>query len=182
MLGLTSLPAMVATWRARHPALPLRVGPNAIAARSSPLGAQPPSDGTRRLALASTDPRTRAQFGAAWALGHVVGLAQPGVQAITLLSLCGANGVLALEGESCRRYPAFDVMAALGQPAQRWPVQVSQPQRVAALVLLRSGSPLLLLGNLTAEPVDLEVHGLPGIEGHHRLEPYGVTRLQPRAC
>lgn len=51
MLGLTSLRGTVDSWRERHGAIPLRVGPNAIAARASLLGAQPASDGTRRIAL-----------------------------------------------------------------------------------------------------------------------------------
>ncbi|MDE2452692.1 MAG: hypothetical protein KGL43_03780 [Burkholderiales bacterium] len=161
MLGLASLPALVASWRAREPALPLRIGPSAIAARSSPLGAQPPSDGTRRIALAAVDPRSRAQFGAAWALGHVVGLAQHGVQALTLLSLRGAQGIVTLEsGGGVTRHPAFHLLRQLGRPARRLSVQVSQPQRIAALALQRDGRPLVVIGNLGPEPAEVQVEGL----------------------
>ena len=186
MLGLASLPAMVATWRARHPALPLRIGPSAIAARSSPLGAQPPSDGTRRLALAAVDPRSRAQFGAAWALGHVAGVAQAGVQAITLLSLRGPNGVMALDGQgqgaSVTRHPVFHLLSQLGRPARRLGVAVSQPQRLAALALQRGGPPLLLIGNLGPEAVEVELTGLQRASTQHRLAPYAVARIEAQAC
>ncbi len=175
MLGLTSLPDMVATWRARCPQVPLRVGPSAIAARSSPLGAQPPSDGTRRLALAAIDPRSRAQFGAAWALGHVGGLASAGVQALTLLSLSGASGVVAVTGETIVRHPSFDVLATLGRAAERLATTVSAPECIAALALRRANQRLVWIGNLTPEPVTVELvdRGTLAVA----LEPYGTVSL-----
>lgn len=175
MLGLTSLPDMVATWRARYPQVPLRVGPSAIAARSSPLGAQPPSDGTRRLALAAVDPRSRAQFGAAWALGHVGGLASAGVQALTLLSLSGASGVVSVAGDALVRHPSFDLLATLGRSADRLATTVSAPERIAALALRRGNRRLVWIGNLTPEPLTVElVHeGTRAVD----LEPYGTRCL-----
>lgn len=161
MLGLTSLPDLVESWRARQPGLPLRVGPSGIAARASPLGAQPPSDGRRRLALAKTDPRSRAQFGAAWALGHVAGLAQAGVQAVSLLSLCGAAGLLSVEAGIVRHRPAFHVLARLGPPARRVVAEVSDAQRIAALALWREGRLGVLVANLRGEPAEVQVSGLP---------------------
>jgi hypothetical protein len=201
MLGLASLPAMIATWHARHPGLPLRMGPSAIAARASPLGAQPPSDGTRRIALAAIDPRSRAQFGAAWALGHVVGVAQAGVQAVTLLSLRGPSGVVAFDERGVTRHPAFHLLSMLGQPARRLRVEVTAPQRIAALALQREGTRLVLVGNLGPERSDVDIEGLPpgftqqrldaaqdgppawlaaGPAGRTvRLEPYGIALIAP---
>lgn len=176
MLGLASLPGMVATWRARHPALPLRVGPSAIAARASPLGAQPPSDGTRRLALAATDPRTRAQFGAAWALGHVAALAQAGVQAMSLLSLTGAAGLGEVRNGVFSPFPAFGVLSSVTAPAERLHTEVSDAQTVAALALGRGGRTQLLLANLRAEPTDVHVAGF-GIERRLRLSAYDTVAL-----
>ncbi len=178
MQGLASLPAMVATWRARHPALPLRMGPNGIAARASPLGAQPASDGTRRLALAAVDPRSRAQFGAAWALGHAAALAGTGVQAVTLLALTGASGLVAVRGGHLVRHPAFDVLQALGRPADGLQCSVSDAQRVAALAFSRQGHrqghPQVLLANLTPEPQSVRLAGEPAAQ--IRLGPYEVRR------
>lgn len=173
MAGLASLPAMVATWRARHPAVPLRVGPSAIAARASPLGAQPSSDGTRRLALAATDPRDRAAFGAAWALGHAAAFAGAGVQAITLLALTGPQGVLAVEGERITKRPAFDVLALLGRPAERLAVGVSDPQGLAALALRRGGETTLAVANLAPRALTIALAGAP--RSVLALPPFGVT-------
>ena len=177
MLGLASLPDMVATWRARHPALPLRIGPSAIALRSSPLGAQPPSDGTRRLALAAAGPRSHARFGAAWALGHVVGVARVGVEAVTLLALRGPQGVVAQNGAGAARRPVFDLLAQLGRTARRLAVEVTRPQRVAALALQRCGEAFVLLANLAAEPVEVDVVSLSASGTRHALGPYGVPRV-----
>lgn len=153
MQGLASIAGMVHSWRARHPAMRLRVGPNGIAARASPLGAQPPSDGTHRLALAAADPRSRAQFGAAWALGHAAAFAAAGVDAITLFALTGPAGLVTLDGQGAVRHPAFAVLQALGQPTVRLACRVSQPERLAALALRRAGRTQLLLANLTPEPL-----------------------------
>lgn len=170
MLGLASLPAMVETWRARHPLVPLRAGPNGIAARASPLGAQPQSDGTRRLALAAVDPRSRAQFGAAWALGHVAGFAAAGVDAITLLALTGPSGLVTLQRGRVQHHPAFAVLQALGGPAERLRCSVSHPARVAALALRHAGRTRLLLANLTPEPLAVRTD-----HGALHLDAFGVS-------
>ena len=52
MAGLQSLASLLATACARYPGRALRIGPSSIGARSSLLGRQPASDGTRRIALA----------------------------------------------------------------------------------------------------------------------------------
>ena len=160
MLGLQSLPAMIETLRARWPTLPVRVGPSTIAARRSPLGNQPPSDGTRRIALASQDPRCRGQFGAAWTLGYAARFAAAGAQSLTLLSLSGACGSMTrTQAGRWLRHPAWFVLARLGSAARLCRASVDDPDRIAALALLRDGRSELLLANLTGEPVDVEVAG-----------------------
>ena len=67
MNGLQSLPSMLETARSRHPGRDWHLGPSRLSARASPLGRQPCSDGQKRMALASRDPRSRGLFGAAWA-------------------------------------------------------------------------------------------------------------------
>jgi hypothetical protein len=159
MGGLQSLPAMLHTLRMRHGAVPVHVGPSSIGARRSPLGGQPPSDGTRRLALARRDPRTSGLYGAAWAVGHVAQFAQAGAEAVSILSLRGDAALLPEGGEGAAT-PAFEVLRRLGGPARRRHVRVSAPQRVAALAIERDGASALLLANLTGEPVRVAVDGM----------------------
>lgn len=154
MAGLASLPAMLATLQACHGRLPVEVGPSAIAARRSPLGAQPASDGTRRLALAAEDPRTGALFGAAWALGMLARLAQAGAHALTLFGLCGPSGLLARDGT---RTPAFHLLSALAGARQMLPLHVSDPGALAALHIDGTGGHRLLLANLGSQTLPVHI-------------------------
>ena len=94
MKGLKSLPSMIETARKRHPNRNWHLGPSRISARASPLGCQPISDGLKRIPLASRDPRSRGLFGAAWLLGHIALAIQAKVNALTLPSLIGEDGLL----------------------------------------------------------------------------------------
>jgi hypothetical protein len=94
MNGLQSLPSMMHTARRRHPGRQWHLGPDSLAARASPLGRQPATDGQRRIPLAQRDPRTHGLFGAAWLLGHVSAALQSGVQALTLPPLSGTGGLV----------------------------------------------------------------------------------------
>jgi hypothetical protein len=183
MDGLASLPALVDTWRARHPGVALRVGPSDSGARSSPLGAQPRSDGRRRVALAAVDPRSRAQFGAAWALGHVAGFARPGVVAITLMSLCASGrGLVGLEDGRVVQSPALQVLAALTGPAKRLDVEISSPRKIAAVALRREDGPCVLVANLGADVEVVSVAGLGPWDAYDCLDAgdEGPPRWQPR--
>ena len=156
MLTLQSLPSMIETLRERY-AMAIRIGPSTIAARSSPLGNQPPSDGTRRLALARQDPRCRGLFGAAWSLGYVAQFAMAGVESISLMSLTGDSGIVKLDGDALIRYPTYFLLTRLCEPARLRQVTVSDPARVAALALSRGDRKELLVGNLTGHDVDVDV-------------------------
>ncbi len=198
MLSLQSLGSMVDTLRARYPALPIRVGPSTIAVRRSPLGRHAVSDGTRRIALAAADPRTRALFGAAWTLGYVAAFAHAGTQALTLMSLLGPSGVLADAGpDRILRHPSYFVLARLGTAARVRELQVSDRSRLGALALERDGSGELLIGNRTRAELAVSVTAwqssatwllaataetgwLPLREaspGSLVLPPYGIARL-----
>ena len=163
MLSLQSLPSMVETLDARYPGLPIRIGPSSIATRKSPLGNQSETDGMRRIALAREDPRCRGLYGAAWSLGYVAQLAMAGVDAITLMSMSGASGVLGpADGDAVRRYPAYFVLERLQSPARMCSVTVSEPSRIAALALGRKANRELLLANLTGDVVDVKLDGWAG--------------------
>jgi len=161
MASLTSLPSMLATLQARYPGIPVRIGPSTIAARNSPLGRQPESDGTRRIALARRDPRGHGIYGAAWLLGYIAQLATTGVEALTLMGLSGDCGVVEAAGRGgVRKYPPFHLLACL-QGALRGPkVSVSNPARVAALAIDRGARRELLLANLTGARNAVEITGI----------------------
>ncbi len=163
MLSLQSLPSMIATLEARYPGIPVRIGPSGIAARASPLGRQPASDGTRRIALAQADPRSRGLFGAAWLLGYVAQLATTGVEAITLMSLSGAAGIAVRDATGIpTRFPVAHVLDCLRGPARALRATVSAPSRIAALALGSPEGSGLLLANLTDAPVDIDLRGVTG--------------------
>lgn len=155
MAGLQSLPSMVHTLRLNRGTAPLHVGPSSIGARRSPLGGQPPSDGTRRLAFARRDPRTRGLYGAAWALGYIARLADAGVEAITLFDLQGDAAVL-VDGKPT---PAFELLSNLSGATGRRQVTVSHPAEVAALSIERGDDTVILLGNLGGRPKAVRLHG-----------------------
>lgn len=146
MAGLQSLPAMIETLRVRHGAVPVHVGPSSIGARRSPLGAQPASDGSRRLALARRDPRTRGLYGAAWAVGYIAQFARAGARAVTLFDLAGDA---ALVGEDGVRSPAFHVLRRLGAPARCRHMAVPADASLAVLGLQHE----TILANLGAQPL-----------------------------
>ena len=160
MAGLQSLPSLLATARARYPGRALRIGPSSLGARSSPLGKQPASDGTRRLALAGRDPRTRGLFGAAWLLGHVAQAARAGAEAVSVMSLRGDAGVLdeTVDGRLLR-HPTFFVLAQLARLKRLQDVSVSNATHVVALASACDGRADWLIANLTGQAVDLTVGG-----------------------
>ena len=160
MAGLQSLPSLLATARARYPGRALRIGPSSLSARSSPLGDQPASDGTRRIALAQRDPRTRGLFGAAWLLGHVAQAARAGAEAVSVMSLCGNAGVMCetVDGRLLR-YPTFFVLAQLARLKCLQAVSVSNSAGVVALANAGNEQAEWLIANLTNQTVDLAVSG-----------------------
>ena len=161
MLTLQSLPSLVETLRARFP-MPMRIGPSTIGARSSPLGNQPPSDGTRRITLARQDPRCRGLFGAAWSLGYVAQCAKADVEAITLMSLAGHSGVMGdVHATPPLLHPTYFVLSRLGGAVHMRELALSDPMRLAGLALCRDSRLELLIANLTGQTVEVDLEGSP---------------------
>jgi hypothetical protein len=160
MLTLQSLPSMIETLRSVYPDARFAVGPSTIAARKSPLGRQPETDGLHRIALARNDPRCRGLFGAAWVLGYVAQFATTGVETLTLMALRGASGILA-ENDAAggERHPTYFILERLRGPARVCAVSVSDRARIAALALHRADGSELLIANLTSGPVEVEIDG-----------------------
>ncbi|MBO9642315.1 MAG: hypothetical protein J7603_04250 [Pseudacidovorax sp.] len=156
MHGLQSLPWLVRTLQARHPGLPVRVGPSGIAAVRSPLGPQPASDGTRRIALARRDPRAGALYGAAWILGHVAGWVAAGVNDIGLHGLGEHEGLFVRSDvapdDAAALAPAGAVLALLARASGLRCAQ-GLGRHIAGLWLRsHEGPPRLLVANLGPEP------------------------------
>lgn len=159
MQGAESLPAMVETLRERWPGAEVHVGPSTIGVRRSPLGAQPPTDGTRRVALAAHDPRCAAQFGAAWALAQVAALAPCGVAALTLMSLSGPSGVVRAGPQGAALTPAGHLLSCLARAGRRLDTRCSAPGRAAVLAFEHDGGRTLLVGNTGPQPLQLVLRG-----------------------
>ncbi len=157
MAGLQSLPSLLATARASYPKRAMRIGPSSLGARSSPLGNLSASDGTRRIALAGRDPRSRGLFGAAWLLGHVAQAARAGAEAVTVMSLRGDAGIVdhAIDGRLLR-HPTFFVLAQLARFKRIQSVTVSNLTGVVALANADDGRAALLIANLTSQVADLQ--------------------------
>ncbi len=170
MAGLQSLPSLVETLRGRYP-IPMRIGPSTLGARNSPLGAQPASDGSRRITLAQMDPRCRGLFGAAWCLGYVEQFQRAGVQSLTLLSLTGHSALVEPQpAGDLIRHPPYHLLTRLCAPGRLREVRVNAPGRIAALALERGEHTELLLANLTGEPMDIELEVGPRIRSVSRLD------------
>ncbi len=160
MLSLQSLPSMIDTLRALGITSPIRVGPSSIAVRKSPLGGQPPTDGTRRVAMANQDPRCHGLFGAAWALGYIAQFSMKSAEAITVMSLSGSAGIVGYpHGSHLVRYPTYFLLERLRASARVRRVSVSEPSRIAALALSRAGKSELLIANLTGDDVEIDLEG-----------------------
>ena len=158
MTGLQSLPWLVQTLRTAQPGRPVRVGPSGIAAVRSPLGNQPESDGSRRLALARRDPRSGALYGAAWVLGHVAALAHVGVEAVSVLGLGAGEGLILAQAERLRLSPAAYVLQELAAATRVRPASTGTAD-IAALELDHNAGTTLLIANLSSGPTELELGG-----------------------
>ena len=162
MLTLQALPSLIETLRKRFPMpMPVRIGPSTIGARSSPLGNQPFSDGTRRMTLARNDPRCRGLFGAAWSLGYVAQLATAGVETITLMSLTGDSGVLEDVPSGALLHPTYFLLSRLAGPARLRELVIDDPSSITGLAISTGNRVELLLANLTASTIEVEFPCLP---------------------
>jgi hypothetical protein len=162
MAGHRSLAGLIETARARHPGLALRVGPSGIAAPRSPLGGQPASDDLHRVALARSDPRSGALYGAAWLVGHLAALAPLGLQAVSVLGLGPGDGLFSDEGGELRPGPGWFVLREL-RHARRLRVARPTSEDAVAALALEGGTDgeVLLVAHLGAAPLELAVQGLP---------------------
>jgi D-apionolactonase len=148
METLESLPHVFRSTRAFIGHAGYRVGPVNIGMGFNPYGASTtPNPDNRRITMVTNDPRQRALFGAAWALGYLARAAQGGIDGVTLMAPTGPFGVL---GETGAR-PVSSVVQGLAALAGAPLLQTasSDPQGLLACAAERHGQRVLWLANLT---------------------------------
>jgi hypothetical protein len=153
METLTALPHIAATVRSLWPALRYRLGPSTLAMARNPYGDVPaPNPARRRLALAGTDPRHAAQFGAAWTLGYAAATAGAPLDVLALHHSHGASGPLAADGAST--HAAWQVLKALAAAAGQPRLAVHGAPAGVALVAWRDAAAAAcgLVANLGERP------------------------------
>ncbi len=183
METLETVPHIVRSVRALAGETPYRIGLAAIAMRESPYSAGPvPNLEGRRLAATRTDPRHRALFGAAWALGFAARAAEAGVEALTLAMPTRAFGLLGdLPGEPIAPLYAVVQGLAAGAGSERRVVAKADGARVAAIAHEADGGVALWLANLTSTSLVIVVAGyLPTRLGRLGTStPDGFAEWQP---
>lgn len=147
METLKAVPHITRSARAFIGDMPYRIGPASIAMRQNPYGDRTiPNPTQSRVAMADDDPRHRAQFGAAYAVGLATALAPAGIAVWTPAALYGPRGVISHGA----RWPIADALRALsalaGQPVQT----ATQTSKTARLSVGETTFEV----NLTASQVD----------------------------
>lgn len=147
METLQAVPQIARSARAIADGCEYRIGPATIAMRQNPYGSRTiPNPDMGRVCMTDDDPRHRAAFGTAYALGLAAALAPFGPRVWTLAAVLGPRGVA---GD----WPIRDLLAQLarlaGQPVHR----ADLTQGIATLDVGQTR----LRANLTDQPCD----GLP---------------------
>ncbi|MGA2493233.1 MAG: hypothetical protein ABSF67_09810 [Roseiarcus sp.] len=146
-----------------------RLGLTAIGMRFNPYGASVSANPDQlRLTMATWDPRARALFGAAWAVGALSATAGHGVEAIALAAPVGPFGVLARSGPVARPwydehpeaevYPIFHVLKALAAAEKRLAIE-GLPEGLAGIAVTRPGGTRLVVANPNRETRSFSLGG-----------------------
>lgn len=152
--------------------LEYRIGPSQLGCRENPYGkATTPNPDNRRACLSIIDPRQRGLFNAVWMLGYVAACARGGVDALALGAPCGPFGHFHRPGgpaapyfdetEAATVYPGFHLLAGLGEMdgARLLATTLSSPGKVTALALDSGDRRELWLGNLSKQPIRVDLGG-----------------------
>jgi len=182
METLESLPWIFASARAMIGKAPYHIGPTSIPCRDNPYGAAvAPNPDNGRVCLSDLDPRQRGLFAAAWNLGYLSAAAKARVDAVTLGSATGSQGMIYrklahiqpwFDGGGARVYPTYHVIAGLtaASGARRTNTDTSAPSKVATLAHRSGGGQVLWLANLTGETQRLKISGFEGPAKLHVLD------------
>lgn len=169
MQSLEALTPITRSVRAIYGDKPYRIGPSTIAMRQNPYGSSTKDNPDLvRIAMANRDPRHNGLFAAAWTVGYAARGAAAGLQQLVVSAFAGPFGLIAGDGEpvaSGRVRPLFHVVKALCELSGLTSLAVNdgRGQRTAAVAARNAdGSTSLLVGNLTAQPVDFKHFDLVG--------------------
>ena len=149
METLETLPAIIASTRARIGDKPYHIGPSAIAARNNSYGRSVNDNAANgRVCLTDRDPRQRGLFNAAWTLGYVAACAYGGPASVAMGTVTGPLGFIhrradqgapyfdLIDGPAL--YPAFHVLAGLARGRGRRLIE-TRARRRACLARRRAG-------------------------------------------
>ena len=180
METLQSLPSIIGSVRAMAGGKPYRVGPSAIGMRYNPYGPSTfDNQNNIRMAFNQQDPRHRGLAGSAFTLGYVARMAAGEVEAVSLGAAVGEFGLAYRkmahpqpwyddlsdgDGEGGERvFPLCHIVAAMAgaSAAKMIDVETSAPDRILGVAYQTVTGSLLWLANLTPEPQQVSLSGLP---------------------
>jgi D-apionolactonase len=192
METLESLPWIIASTRAMIGTSPYHLGPTSIPCRDNPYGAKVAANpDNSRVCLSDMDPRQRGLFAAAWNLGLVAAAAKGKVDAISLGSVTGAQGLIyrkasylqsGYDGSDASVYPAYHILAGLGlaSGARRIETESGASGKITALAYETKAGPVLWLANLTGDRQPVKVNGFKGAARFHVLDEKSFDTLVRR--
>jgi len=157
METLEALESILLSVKAICPATAYRLGPSTIASPRNPYGAAPAANPEqRRIPLASSDPRHRGQFGAAWTAAYAAACVHVGLEVLALHHSHGPCGPYA--GDD-KKVPAWQVMEALSMAsgARLVPIEGVGCDLAGFAWEDPDGSVKGLLANLTARPMSVSI-------------------------
>ncbi|MFI5016687.1 MAG: hypothetical protein ACHQHK_01955 [Dongiales bacterium] len=178
METLETLPHIFRSVRAIAGKLPYRLGPSAMGMRYNPYGKTTDANSANiRTAFAHQDPRQRALFGAAFAVGYMARAAAAGIERVCFGAPTGPFGLVYRKTDypqpwfdaqefagpaAAPVYPLYHPLMAIAaaRDAEVLPVRSSDEKRALGLCYRRgSGEQVLWLANLTPEPQKLRING-----------------------
>ena len=123
----------------------------------------------------------RYLFAAAWNLGLAAAATQGRLDAISLGSVTGPQGLIyrksgysqpGFDSSDAAVYPAYHILAGLGRASGARHIETTSgaPGKIAALAHQSKAGPVLWLANLTGEGQSIKVNGFMGAAQVHVLE------------
>lgn len=188
---LSVYPAVMETARHLCPGKPIWLGPCTIGMRHNPYGQSVAANsGFKRVPAAGTDPRQRALFGGAFAVGLAEQAAKTGADRLILAAPTGPFGLLNEDG-TLRPLQAVHAELATAAGSERYGISIDRPG-VAAIAFRVGEAIRVLAANLTSAPIEVKlgpnakVRGVAGDEmkslgfhpTSHIVGPFGTVTFR----